>query len=87
MTRQHVWYIILAVMFCFAISGCAIPPQTVSVPVPVKCKEPMPDRPSLPTDNVPASASLDTKVRAALAEIELREGYEDRLRTALGACR
>lgn len=80
---SHLPAIAVAVM----LYGCAIPPQTVSVPVPVKCKEPTPDRPGMPTDSVPQSAALDTKVRAALAEIELREGYEERLRTALGACR
>ena len=42
------------------------------MPVPVECREPVPDRPVMPTE--------------ALAEIDRREGYEVRLRAALQIC-
>ncbi|WP_200896974.1 hypothetical protein [Paracidovorax citrulli] len=59
----------------------------VRVPVPVECREPVPARPAMPTDALRPGASLDDFARAALAEIERREGYEGQLLTALEACR
>jgi hypothetical protein len=60
--------------------------QTVKVPVPVKCQQVEPVRPTMPTESLSVSDSEDTKVASALAEIDIREGYEGQLRTALRAC-
>lgn len=79
----HMPLVVVAVM----LGGCATPPPSVLAPVPVRCKEPTPDRPSMPTDSLALDAPLDTKARSMAAEIELRDGYELRLRTALEACR
>ena len=80
--------LLLAVL---ALAGCAAAPrvevQRVSVPVPVECREPVPARPVMPTEALRPGVSLDDFARAAMAEIERREGYEGELLAALGACR
>lgn len=70
------------------LAGCAGAPvvTTVKVPVPVACQEKVPDRPVMPTEAFTEKPALDQLTRAALAELEIREGYEIQLRTALEAC-
>ncbi|KAF1054971.1 MAG: hypothetical protein GAK34_00656 [Delftia tsuruhatensis] len=79
--------LLLAVL---ALAGCGSAPrvevQTVKVPVPVECREPVPDRPSMPTEALAEDADPFELLRAALAEIDRREGYEIRLQAALMAC-
>lgn len=83
--------ILVAACACLA-SACATKPEpiidvrTVNVAVPVPCRETVPERPSMPTETLPEQPTLDQFVAAATAEIELREGYEGQLRTALVAC-
>ncbi|WP_434803200.1 hypothetical protein [Paracidovorax wautersii] len=73
------------------LSGCAAAPRVetlqVRVPVPVACLEPVPERPSMPTEGLQPGASVDDFTRTAQAEIERREGYEGQLRAALDNCR
>lgn len=72
-----------------ALAGCASSlPRAgrVLVPVPVECREPVPDRPAMPTEVLLPGAHPWVLLRAALAEIDRREGYEVQLRTALSAC-
>lgn len=77
-----------------ALTGCAATPapdpvievRTVNVAVPVSCTAPMPARPDMPTDTLRPGAPLDDVIAAALAEIDLREGYEGELRAALRGC-
>lgn len=59
----------------------------VQVAVPVACSVPVPERPTMPTDALALDAPVDEQSRALRAEVELRGGYEDRLLTALQACR
>lgn len=59
---------------------------TTEVPIPVECKEKVPDRPVMPTEQFATKPNLDVLVKAQGAEIERREGYEVKLRTALVAC-
>jgi hypothetical protein len=59
---------------------------TVKVPVPIACQQLEPERPRMPTDRLKISDSQFDKVKAMQAEIEIREGYEGRLRAALRAC-
>lgn len=73
-------------------SGCGNAPpvakvQTVKVAIPVACQEPEPDRPVMPTDQLPDGAGVDAYVQAAAAEIERREGYEIQLVAALRNCK
>lgn len=65
------------------LAGCA----TTRPVLRTRCETPIPARPSMPTDSVALTAPLDTKVRAATAEIVLREGYEGELVAALESCR
>ncbi|MFX3545010.1 hypothetical protein [Ralstonia mannitolilytica] len=81
-----------AALLCMVLAGCASAPQViekpveVKVPVPVACKAHDVPVPAWPLEAVPASASDFDFFKAALAEIELRKGYEARLLAALGAC-
>ena len=77
---------IAAVLFVSAvyITGCAAEPQTRTITVP--CRVTMPARPLMPTEGLTPDAGLDAFVQAAAAEIERREGYEQELRAAIGAC-
>jgi hypothetical protein len=81
----------LCLLITIALTGCAAAPRIetriVNVAVPVTCQEPVPARPALPTESLRRGVMLDRVTAAALAEIELREGYEQRLRTALDNCR
>lgn len=73
------------------LTGCATAPrveiQTVKVPVPVECREPTPDRPSMPTEVLAEGADPFDLLRASLAEIDRREGYEVKLVAALENCK
>ena len=73
-----------------ALAGCGTVPrvevQEVKVPVPVECREPIPDRPAMPTESLADDADPFTLLRAALAEIDRRQGYEVRLLAALLSC-
>jgi type IV pilus biogenesis protein CpaD/CtpE len=70
------------------LAGCAGAPvvTTVKVPVPVQCKETVPDRPVMPTEQFTKKPKVDEFTKAAQAEIERREGYEVKMRAALEAC-
>jgi hypothetical protein len=79
---------ILLLVAIGSLAGCggtlpAVPARTA---IPVECKETIPSRPAMPTDNLTAASSLDSSVQAMQAEIVLREGYEGQLVTALKAC-
>lgn len=79
---------LIAISAC--LSGCETAPrveiQRVKVAVPVECKEPIPDRPVMPTEALRPGATVDEFTQAAQAEIERREGYEVQLVAALEAC-
>lgn len=71
-----------------ALTGCeTMTTRTVTdKPIPIECREKVPDRPSMPTEAFTAKPALDAWVKAADAEIVLREAYEVQLRTALVTC-
>lgn len=78
---------VILIAACLLFSGCtATLPQATHVPVPVECREEVPDRPVMPTEALQFGAGLDAFVQAATAEIERREGYEARLMAALVSC-
>jgi len=69
------------------LAACGVAPiQTVKVPVPVECRVEMPMRPAMPTEALAPGVDFDRFSASALAEIELREGYEEELRAALAIC-
>lgn len=83
--------IAIALIAACALSACGtagnhVEIQRVNVAVPVECKEPIPDRPVMPTEALRPGATVDEFTQAAQAEIERREGYEVELRTALAIC-
>lgn len=59
---------------------------TVKVPVPVECRETVPDRPVMPLEQLDKAPTLDQYVQASMAEIQRREGYEGELAAALKVC-
>ena len=69
-----------------AVGGKSIEIQRVNVAVPLECKEPIPDRPVMPTEALRPGATVDQFAQAAQAEIERREGYEGQLLAALVIC-
>lgn len=70
------------------LAGCTTMPAvtTTNVPVPVECRETVPDRPVMPTEEFKTKPSLDEFTKKAQAELKRREGYEGKLRAALVAC-
>lgn len=79
--------IILMTMCASVLAGCgATRTLKVSVPVPVACNETVPQKPEWPTQSLSPGAAPFVVMRAALAEIDIREGYELLLLTALESC-
>jgi hypothetical protein len=80
----------IPLLAALVLAGCGAVPrveiQEVKVPVPVECREPIPDRPAMPTEALADDADPFELLRAALAETDRREGYEVRLLAALMAC-
>lgn len=84
----------LIVLTCLVAVGCTTAPRTVPVPtkvaVGVACKAVVPDEPAWPTKTTKIADNdphwLDKFVSLAMAEIELREGYEARLLAELKSC-
>lgn len=69
------------------LTACGVAPlREVKVPVPVECRVEMPARPAMPTEALEPGVDLDRFSASALAEIELREGYEGELKAALNLC-
>ena len=58
----------------------------VYVPVPVECRETVPPRPVMPTEQFSQKPGVDQFTQAAMAELEIREGYETDLRHVAETC-
>lgn len=75
-----------------ALAGCAgrqeAEPRTVrvEVPVAVPCRAPAVQEPTWATASLQKGDTLQTKVRALLAERQQHLGYEAQLRAAVQAC-
>ncbi len=74
------------VALAIALPGCQATLQTIKVPVAVECKEEIPERPVMPTEQFTVKPTVDQFVQAAQVEILRRQGYEQRLDAALRAC-
>lgn len=81
------WVALMLVLTGCAASEPRTEVRTINVAVPVACQEEVPERPAMPTEALTHRPELDAFVGAAAAEIDVREGYEGRLRVALGNCR
>ena len=60
---------------------------TIRVPVPTPCDPPKVEKPAWPVDNLADGSNVFEVARALWAEVELREGYEEKLRAAAEGCR
>ncbi len=78
---------VIAALAAMALVGCAATPDPVPGVIYRSCTEPEPERPTMPTEQLAPDVDPDTFTAAAIAEIERREGYEIRLRSALTNCR
>lgn len=82
------WLLVLMV----ALAGCGgqVEPEPrtvrVEVPVAVPCRSPAVEVPTWATASLQKGDSLQTKVRALLAELEQRKGYEVQLSAAVKVC-
>ncbi|QIE89439.1 hypothetical protein [Pseudomonas nitroreducens] len=82
------WLLVLVV----ALAGCAgqVEPEPrtvrVEVPVAVPCRAPAVQEPTWATASLQKGDSLQVKVRALLAELEQRIGYEKKLEAAVQVC-
>lgn len=76
----------LLIAACAMLAGCGTQIQRINVPVPVECRETVPERPAMPTEQLAPGVEPFVLTRAALAEIDRREGYEIKLVAALVAC-
>lgn len=79
--------ILFAISCALALCACSTAPQHAVQIIPAPCGATIPQRPIMPTENLPDNPTLDDFVRAAIAEIERREGYEIELRAALVFCK
>lgn len=82
----------IPIFFVLVLAGCQCvnpDPQIVQhdVPIPVPCKIAPIQKPVLPfTDNGSTTDSIFVKVKKAVAELDIRQGYEDQLEAAVKAC-
>lgn len=80
--------ILLLALASGALAACGHnPPVTQArAVIPTECKETVPDRPAMPTEALKPGTKTDGYVQAAEAELDIREAYEGKLRTALVSC-
>lgn len=86
--RRAGFWVAFVAASAIGFAGCAAKPQqpaTVAIMKP--CGVQTPQRPIMPTETLPADASLDDFVKSAIAEIERREGYEQLLLQSLIFCK
>lgn len=69
------------------LSGCAAEPEAPVNAPQVQCQVQQIDRPTWALDSIDPEADIYTKGKAALAEIEQRIRYEEKLEAAIRACR
>jgi hypothetical protein len=87
-TEGHKVKHIAATAALIALTGCsAFTTRTVTeAPIPVECREKVPDRPAMPTEALTTKPTVDQLLKHQDAEIVVREAYEVQLRTALVIC-
>lgn len=77
----------LAAIASLALAACGTAGVTkIKVPIPVECRVQTPARPAMPTEALAPGVELDRFAASAMAEIEIREGYELELRAAVDSC-
>jgi hypothetical protein len=79
------------ILIIVSLSGCStmkdLVVTEVKVPVIVPCRIVAPDKPAMPlTDALNLDGDIFSITQKALAEIELRKGYEVKLESAIKEC-
>lgn len=82
---------LLLLALILSLSGCGLCPTKtitvkVEVPVPVPCKVASPTKPVYPLQESKKEEDIFNKTKKAIAEIELRKGYETELEAAVKSC-
>lgn len=83
---RNIGTIIVLAAVAAMLMGCSATMTQIKIPVPVECREAEPGRPIMPTEGLLPGVDIFKFTQAAIAEIERREAYEIKLRTALQAC-
>lgn len=83
--------IIYSIAMCLLLSACGTTdvvyqPVQVETIVSVPCHIPAVAAPEMPTDMITPKNSLFERVRALMAENEIRKGYEAMLTASMKAC-
>jgi hypothetical protein len=80
----------LALILPIFLVGCACKPQviteTMEVPVAVSCVKQTPAKPGFPLQEAKFDEDMFTLAKKALAEIEIRKGYEGELEAVITGC-
>lgn len=69
-----------------ALAGCASQQHQVLTPLPVACDVQTPARPAMPLEGLAAPYTVDQWIANAIAEVQVREAFENELRVALAGC-
>lgn len=72
-------------LLLLTLSGCAVVPKTVEVPVAVACKVETPNEPTYRF--IPPYSDIFLAVRDLLGDREVSAGYEAQLKAALESCK
>jgi len=78
--------VLVAMVACIALAGCASVPQRYEVPVQVPCRVQVPDKPVFATESLAPNADIFDQVKALLAERRQRIAHEAKLEAAAKAC-
>ena len=84
--------LVLVLLSIVALSSCASAPRSPAVvetrvQVNVPCDPGPVPAPAFPIDGLTGDEDLFNKAQTMAADIEVREGYESRLRSAVDSCR
>lgn len=81
---------IISFIIIMILSGCACTPKIetkiVEVPVAIECVKSVPVKPEYPLQGSNPDEDVFVLTKRALAEIELRKGYEGELEAVVSGC-
>ena len=81
---------LISLFLALLVVGCSCKPvyidREVKVAVPVPCRVAPIDKPVMPLQEAKTSEEFGVKLKKALAEIELRKGYETKLEAGVRSC-
>ena len=80
---------LLPLILALSVCGCTCMPKTieVKVPTPVPCIDTVPEKPNMPLQAADPKEDIFSHSKKAIAEIEVRKGYEKELEAVISACK